>query len=134
VVSKHSEQLPAKFTKSSRLLKHVDFDRVYRHGQRHFSSNMTVFFLKRTAPGPASGARLGFTVGRGLGGAVQRNRIRRRMREAARLNLRALKVPVDVVINPKKSALMADFQALRGEVREAFGAIARTATGEQKKK
>ena len=56
------------------------------------------------------------------------------MREAARLNLRALKVPVDVVINPKKSALMADFQALRGEVREAFGAIARTATGEQKKK
>ena len=89
---------------------------------------MTVFYLLRpvlhaacvsSAPGP----RIGFTVGRVLGGAVQRNRIKRRMREAVRANLSALKVPADVVINPKKSALTAEFSQLRDEVARAFSVI-----------
>lgn len=67
-----------------------------------------------------------------MGGAVQRNRIRRRMREAARLNLGALRQPVDVVINPKKSALNAEFRALAEEMRRAFDAI-RTNGGHKKR-
>ena len=80
---------------------------------------MTVFYLRQGE----SGARIGFTVGRVLGGAVARNRIRRRMREAVRLERMRLTVPVDVVINPKKSVLTAPFQALVDEIAKAFDVI-----------
>jgi ribonuclease P protein component len=45
------------------------------------------------------------------------------MREAVRANLPALTVPVDVVINPKKTALAAAFPLLRNEVARAFAVI-----------
>ena len=53
----------------------------------------------------------GSLVTRAMGTAVERNRIRRRLREAVRLNLRSGHA-VDVVIHPKKSAQAADFAAL----------------------
>ncbi len=83
---------------------------------------MTVFYRRRSEAGEA---RIGFTVGRVLGGAVQRNRIKRRMREAARANRAVLPAAVDVVINPKKSALTADYALLAAEVQQAFASIAR---------
>ena len=116
-----------RFGKTSRLLKHADFDRVYRQGKRHFSQNMTVFWAKRgedrRAGTPGATPRVGLTVGKVLGGAVLRNRIKRRMREAVRVCLAGLKAPVDVVINPKKSALTAAMPKLQQEVGTAFAAI-----------
>ncbi|OLB83600.1 MAG: ribonuclease P protein component [Acidobacteriales bacterium 13_2_20CM_2_55_5] len=114
----------ARFSRSSRLLRHADFERVYKQGQRHFAAHMTVFYLRR-AQGDA--ARVGFTVGRVLGGAVDRNRMKRRLREAVRRHLPP-GVPVDVVINPKKSLLTADFADLLDEVSRAF-AVIQKATG-----
>jgi len=128
------------FPKAARLLRHSDFDHVYRQGRRLFSANMSVFWLRREpgqsaepgvpespkSPKPMASAgspRVGFTVGRVLGGSVIRNRIRRRLREAVRLNLEGLAAPVDVVINPRKSARTADFAQLLQEVAEAFRAI-----------
>jgi ribonuclease P protein component len=105
--------------KSARLLRHEDFQRVYQQGRRHFSPHMTVFYLPRAE----GGCRVGLTVGRVLGGAVDRNRIKRRMREAVRLERQALATPADMVINPKKSVLKAEFNGLREEVRRAFEAI-----------
>ena len=109
-----------RFPRAARLLKHSDFDRVYKQGRRHFSSHMTVFYLRQAE----GGARIGFTVGRVLGGAVDRNRIRRRLREAVRLQRVRLKGAVDIVLNPKKSALTAEFAELLDEVRRAFDLIA----------
>jgi ribonuclease P protein component len=106
----------ARFSRDARLRKHADFDTVYRNGRRLFSAHMTVFFLPRNA----GGARVGFTIPRALGGAVVRNRIRRRMREATRLNLGTVGSGVDVVLHPKKSALMADFAVLCREITRAF--------------
>ena len=114
----------ARFSRSSRLLRHADFERVYKQGQRHFAAHMTVFYLRR-AQGDA--ARVGFTVARVLGGAVDRNRMKRRLREAVRRHLPP-GVPVDVVINPKKSLLTADFADLLDEVSRAF-AVIQKATG-----
>lgn len=111
----------ATFPRSARLLKHADFERVYKQGRRHFSSHMTVFYLRQAE----GGARTGFTVGRVLGGAVQRNRIKRRLREAVRQYRAILKSPVDVVINPKKSVLKVEFPILLEEVSRAFEVIAR---------
>jgi ribonuclease P protein component len=111
------------YRQSGRLLRHADFERVYKLGRRHFSPSMTVFYLPRTDgnAGPsASGLRVGFTVGRALGGAVERNRIKRRMREAVRLTRPSVRLNADVVINPKKVVLRAEFETILNEVRQAF--------------
>jgi ribonuclease P protein component len=109
-----------KFPRSLRLLRHSDFERVYKRGRRHFARNLTVFFLARAE---GKDLRVGFTVGRRLGGAVERNRMKRRLREAVRLDRPSERMPVDVVMNPKKAILTVDFGELRNEVRGAFRAI-----------
>jgi ribonuclease P protein component len=123
----------ASFPRASRLLKHSDFERVYKQGRRHFSSHLTVFYLRQaedaTPQGalPKKSARVGFTVGRVLGGAVERNRIKRRLREAVRQR-RALLAgagAVDVVINPKKSVLTLEFSLVLEEVARALEVIAK---------
>jgi ribonuclease P protein component len=110
-----------KFPRTARLLNHADFERVYEEGKRHFSANLTAFYLPRRGGG--GGLRVGFTVSRALGGAVQRNRIRRRMREAVRLRRPEQAPAVDVVINPKKSVLKADFADLLQEVGKALAVV-----------
>jgi ribonuclease P protein component len=109
------------FSKSARLLKHADFERVYREGRRLTLPDVTVFWMARSVATGA--ARVGFTVPRALGGAVVRNRIRRRTREAVRLQLAEMASPVDIVINPRRSAQRAEFTALQQQVSEAFSAI-----------
>jgi ribonuclease P protein component len=111
-----------RFPKRHRLLRHADFERVYKQGRRHFAAHMTVFYLRRP-DGESNGARVGFTVSKALGGAVQRNRIRRRLREAVRLGNFPTGVAVDVVINPKRSALTVDFGDLQAEIAKAFQVI-----------
>ena len=104
-------------------MRHADFERVYKQGRRHFARHMTVFYLRREAePGPP-GLRIGFTVGKVLGGAVERNRMKRRLREAARLSGFERGVTADVVVNPKRSLLTADFAKIRSEVDKAFEVI-----------
>jgi ribonuclease P protein component len=90
---------------------------VYKQGRRHFTAHMTVFYL---AQEQGQGTRVGFTVGRVLGGSVVRNRIKRRLREAVRMEGLQANFPADVVINPKRSLLAVEFAALREEVRRAF--------------
>jgi ribonuclease P protein component len=116
------------FPRTGRLLRHADFERVYEQGRRHFSALITVFYLRREQPPSNKGAlspglRVGFTVGRALGGAVERNRMKRRLREAVRLTRPRPGTKADVVINPKKVVLQADFSALLNEVRQAFVVI-----------
>ena len=108
-----------KFPSRARLLKHADFDRVYKTGKKHFSPHLTVFYRERAE----GGARIGFTVGKVLGGAVVRNRIKRRLREATRAHLAGLSCAVDVVINPKKTALRVEFSELCAEVGRALEKI-----------
>ena len=147
-------KVSATFPKSKRLLKHADFERVYREGKRQVSRNMSVFFLlpqanddgavrvgitaqpQRVQPRDASGTpdgsvgvRIGITVGRALGNAVSRNRIKRRMREAVRRHLSELTGAVDVVINPRKSAADIELAELEKEVEQAFRKIERAPRG-----
>jgi ribonuclease P protein component len=110
----------AKFPSSARLLRHSDFERVYKQGRRHFAAHLTAFYLQREGSG---GFRVGFTVGRVLGNAVERNRIKRRLRESVRLHWPPAALPVDVVINPKKSVLKLEFSALGEELSRAFEVI-----------
>jgi hypothetical protein len=42
----------ARFPRTARLLRHADFERVYKQGRRHFSASMTVFYWPRPEPQP----------------------------------------------------------------------------------
>jgi len=117
--------IPQSFPKSARLLKRAGFLRVYESGRRHFGSHMTFFYLDRDEHKTAGRPRVGFTVSRALGGSVERNRIRRRVREAVRMNLAGLQRAVDVVINPKRSAAKAALPALVAEVAKGFAVLER---------
>lgn len=116
----------SRFPRSVRLLRHADFERVYKQGRRHFAAHMTVFYLPRQESEGAHGVRVGFTVGKVLGGAVVRNRMKRRLREAVRLH-GMIPAAMDVVINPKKSLLTAAFVEVQREIRRAFEVIGKSA-------
>jgi ribonuclease P protein component len=93
---------------------------------------MTYFYAER-GPGPVFGPRVGLTAGRVLGKAVERNRIKRRMREAVRLNLALLTRDVDVVLHPRRTVLTAEFAGLQEEVSRIFATVqkARDKAGEK---
>ncbi|HKS74729.1 MAG TPA: ribonuclease P protein component [Terriglobales bacterium] len=116
---------PGGLSRQLRLLRHADFERVYKQGRRHFATHMTVFYLRRDGD---SNLRVGFTVGRALGGAVERNRMKRRLREAVRLHRPLALMGVDVVINPKKSLLTAGFADIESEITRAFQVIQKAST------
>ncbi|HZU08825.1 MAG TPA: ribonuclease P protein component [Pseudacidobacterium sp.] len=116
-----SERTP-RTLRGARLSRHSDYQRVYQQSRKYFSASMTYFFYRRE-DGLHSGPRIGLTAGRVLGKAVERNRIKRRMREAARLNLEHLRADVDVVLHPRRSVLEMDFSRLRDEVGEIFAKI-----------
>lgn len=93
--------------REQRLRSRKDFSAVYRQG-RMYGNHLLVVRVRKNDLGVA---RFGFAVGKAVGGAVVRNRVKRRLREIARaLPVRA---GVDVVIGARKPASQADFAALR---------------------
>lgn len=101
-------------------MKHADFQAVYQKGRKQFSGNLGLFFRERD---DLAGPRVGFAVGKVLGGAVERNRIRRRLRAVVQRRLTDLARPVDVVMHPRRSVLDLDFAQLDREVKQLFAAI-----------
>ena len=101
-------------------MKRADFQAVYKEGGKRFSGNVTIFYRERQ---DEAGPRVGFTVGKVLGGAVERNRIRRRLRAVAGRHLSELSGSIDVVMHPRKSVLNLEFTKLDAEVEQLFAAI-----------
>jgi ribonuclease P protein component len=108
-----------------RLRKHADYQRVYTSSRKQFAKQMTFFFSLRPAdrrsdtPGP----RVGLTVGKVLGKAVDRNRIKRRLREVVRRQASTLTYPVDVILHPRRNVLEMEAGALDREVGQVFRTI-----------
>lgn len=67
--------------KSNLIRKPGEYNRVYKHGNRHRGSHFTLI----TAPNDSTKNRLGISI-HGINGAVKRNRIKRIIREFFRLN------------------------------------------------
>jgi ribonuclease P protein component len=100
-----------------RLTKRTQFLFV-RQGLRANRKTLAVEARRRAAAGSIG---IGFTASRAVGGAVQRNRARRRLREAARQLLPGLGVPgVDYVIVARQSASQAPWPALLDDLRNAL--------------
>ena len=88
------------------------FDAAYRAGTRRSSSHFTVFFRANELPQ----SRFGFSIKKAAGGAVVRNRIRRRLREIVRCHRLEIPAGWDMVIHPKSSVARAEFAALTAEL------------------
>ena len=82
---------------------------------------MTVLWRERSGPG-----RVAFAVGRRVGGAVERNRGRRRMREAFRRQANGMPEGVDVVLIGRGEVLSRPFPALVEDVATLLRAIRET--------
>ena len=95
-----------------------DFRKVYDHGSRFSCGLFAAFYLQ--LPQGETGPKVGFTVSRAMGKAVTRNRLKRRMREAVRLELWQLDSRWAVVFNPRKPAASAPLPALQRDVEKLF--------------
>ena len=96
----------------ARLVRRSEFVAVYRTGQRRSSAQFLVFF--RASGRPVS--RFGISIKKALGGAVVRNRMRRRIREILRRNSSEIPSGWDLVIHPRRTVAQADFAALTAEL------------------
>jgi ribonuclease P protein component len=89
-------------------VRRAEYDAVYRDARRRSGREFTVFLR----PNGLGISRFGWSVKKALGGAVQRNRIRRRIREIVRLHRQEISPGWDIVIHPRSSAATAKFSAL----------------------
>lgn len=73
---------PREGRKRGRLSRSGDFDRVYRQGRSHSNRFLVLYAFPRGHADDSRGVRLGISVSRKVGGAVQRNAVKRALREA----------------------------------------------------
>jgi ribonuclease P protein component len=74
---------------------------------------MSWFMAQHSEPATA---RVGLTVGKVLGNAHQRNRIKRRLRDVLRRHVEMLPAGCDLVLHPHRSVLTMEFSKLEAEV------------------
>ncbi|MEZ4332185.1 MAG: ribonuclease P protein component [Myxococcota bacterium] len=124
-----SERGSQRFRPTDRLLDRRDFDRVLRKGRRRSSAELVVVTC-RCPDGPTGGrgkdaaeasaglerreglARLGITVSRKAGGAVDRNRFKRRIREWFRRHREDFENGLDVVVIARRPGVELGYGAL----------------------
>ena len=98
---------PESFGRNRRILRRADYLDTYSSGRRLVGRWLVLFV--RPAPGPCS--RLGVTITKKTGGAVVRNRLRRKLRELFRRGT-GIRTAVDVVVNVRPGAERAGFAEL----------------------
>jgi ribonuclease P protein component len=99
------------------LRREVDFRRVLEQGVRVSDHLLAVRALRREGSEACGTARIGISVGRRFGKAVQRNQIRRRLRESARAALGCQEGAWDLVFLPRAAARAITYEQLRQSVR-----------------
>jgi len=102
------ESLPPR----ARLRRKRDFQRVFQGGWRGGTRELRLVIR----PNDLGYPRLGLAVGRKVGNAVVRNRMKRRLREVFRRERALLAAPVDVVVIPQPGAAALSFEALREQL------------------
>jgi len=101
--------MPASFPRAARIRRRGEFTGVFDGGVKRHGRLMSVFVL----PTPGARARLGIAASKKIGGSVERNLAKRRMREVFRTA--GLPVALDIVVIPRRELLKAPFESLREE-------------------
>jgi ribonuclease P protein component len=109
--------------KRGRLSRSADFERVYRQGRSVANRYLVVHAFPRPDADAVEGARLGLSVSRKVGGAVERNQVKRLLREAFAAEADAVPADRDVVLVARPPIReLADREGLAG-VRTALAEL-----------
>ena len=111
---------------TSSLTKNYEFKRLYNKGKSAASKYVVVYCIRNGK----EENRLGITVSTKLGGAVQRNRIRRRLKEIYRLHERSLIVGYNVVIVARQKSRYAGWSELEASVLSLFDKLGLIGSGD----
>ncbi len=115
----------ARFPSEFRLKKKADFKRVYESGTKRVGRYFTMFVLPTEKEG-----RIGIVVSRKFGKAVERNRVKRLIREAYRLN-RVRFAGMDIVVIPRESCKGKDGKAIEHALLSEMEAATEVRNGER---
>lgn len=124
--------MPSAF-QAARLRKTAEYRAIYAVSRKHHAASFSYFYREGSAlpiatDGSESSAaypRFGITVPRALGKAVLRNRIKRRVRVAAREALPLLPAGADVVLHPRPVVATMEWPALLSELEGIFRVVTR---------
>jgi ribonuclease P protein component len=110
-----------RFPRAGRLTKRSEFQRVFRKGSRSEGRYIVAIGLRNGRPS----SRLGLSVGRRLGGAVERNRAKRLLRECFRRHDAGTDAGLDVILVAKPALRGSAAGAVAAEFLRCLGALAR---------
>lgn len=104
---------PHAFPKSARLLRRREFDRVFKTGRLAKDGDLVIHML----PNDRAQSRIGIVIGKKVKRAVDRNRIKRWVREAFRLHPEAVPSRTDLVVVPRNPFALTWERVLRSFLR-----------------
>ena len=109
------------WTKNHRLRKRWQFQKVQQRGSRKRASCFLVLYL----PSAEKQSRIGITVSKKVGNAVVRNRVKRWIREAARMEYSLLKGIWDIVVIAYPQAKSSSIDQIKLDIRVVFQYLSR---------
>lgn len=111
------------FEKQDRLLKRLDFKRLYQTGRQVANGYFAIRYRIRSQNEPLKAPRLGVTVSRRVGNAVVRNRLKRMVREYFRYHRELLPETIDLNVIARKGASSQSHRPLRDSLETLFKKI-----------